>query len=338
MNNLDQLITVRQTEPIGTLIPNIQSLRSTPKQNRPPIDKDLNKKIIEVLKQIQEKSGFPIAEIVAHQNSQDQNYINYRILGKAAKEYTLTNVNSIGFGALRSAYGEAIMLKELREQLGADGLPAALVVYEPADVFASKEVVKVLKRFLNVEETARKVSTKFGKKTPDILFIESPRYHKISADETKFSFGKIKNVIDTVDPKFIKTKQLEFRKQTLIEILEITTSASANNMNEKAKKIQSYRNPFSKDPLIAYVPTLLLDHANFKGLEDEPKEKLVNSVYHTRGVTGIIALYHNLVINAIDEAIKTAGIITTAVNKRAQLITNPITLDISLGGDSIFKI
>jgi hypothetical protein len=265
--------------------------------------------------QSNDPNNIPIVEVLEILSmNKDPGHITYPTLIKKAQSETLLQFDAEGkpistLQNLSSAYAEAIVLKKLRNNTGND----TSAVFEP--VTQAKYAVEQYSAIFNIPTNIRdKVIKSFGNKTPDILF-SVPRTETRMGNATKITYGAWNNIIDPKNPT--DTKRLleySFRNQDLFSPLEVTLSARSTDINNKIKKFeQSYKNPFSNNPKVAYVPILVIDYDNYKNISDKEKPRIVERM---RRIGGFISLQPGLQELADRKAIEAATQLTSAMQSR----------------------
>jgi hypothetical protein len=264
-------------------------------------------------------NGIPIVEVLDVLSIKDKpGHITYKTLINKAQAGTLLAFDEKGrtdgsLQNLSSAYAEAIVLKELRNNTGLNGS----AIFDPA-VQAKHATDQGSSNPLSIINIPSQIGSailkSFENKTPDILFTV-PRIVTREGTEGKITYGTWNNVIDPNNPT--NTKKLlkySFVDQSLVSPIEVTVSGDSTDINRKIKKFEDgYINPFKRVKEIAYVPVLVLDYEKYKNISDREKLKMVNRM---RLIGGFISVVPGLQKAADARAIAAAEQLTSVMQSR----------------------
>jgi hypothetical protein len=236
------------------------------------IDRELNIPIHEVVK-VQNNSP----EVARRSNPDSKNtansgFINYKKLAKEAKAGTLKQKDSDGYKSLVSAYAEALVFKSFRDPRAKDGVPAAIVVYEPVDRLRSGSL-KTLIPNDGVRELVTKAIAKIGNKTPDLISIASTRSYEIGDKQFTYTPG-LGNVVDPANPNIVK--ETEPFKGTLISLVEVTRSKNFKDIREKIDKFKAYGR--TNNDVFHTVPVLVIDRGIYENFSNTDKAELLKEM------------------------------------------------------------
>jgi hypothetical protein len=245
------------------------------------------------LLRIQNTIDVPIADVVdrisGNKNSSNANkggFVKYsQLIEEAKKNYPFEpkesspgsnnplkyDVND-AFQALTNAAAEAIVFKEMSNMKTVFGTPSAAVFHDP--VAQGTVVVSRLPKPL--DKIGLDAFKSFGDKTPDLLLISSPQSVTTQAGRST-NYWRWANIVNLNDPKskiLLPDKDASSDKITVSPV-EVTTTKKVDLIKKKVDKFVAYKSALLKDnPIIRYVPILLLDQDRYMEIKDSQKKKL----------------------------------------------------------------
>lgn len=232
--------------------------------------------------------------------------LHYQQLQGLARIGHLNNENGRGaIDNLRGAWGEAIALTDFRSFPG-------VVVYEPVHQLAAVEqrIGAAL-----IPGYRGNILQAFGKKTPDILSIQTQ-----VAAPGGFLAPTLTNL---VNPNNIsQVFNIPYPNKTLVTAVEVTTAIDRSAASNKSKNLAGFTNPFSGSSDKVFVPILYMDKAVFYKLKN--MQEIVDRM---RSVGGYVMLKKDLRENASNLANNTATIITNRVRALSNQTSNNIEND-----------
>jgi hypothetical protein len=262
-------------------------------------------------------SNIPIVEVLDIL-SDSRGHIKYQEISTKAQNRSLLEFDGkrkpVGtLQNLSSAFAEATILKELR-----NGTPSGVAIFEPVAQASS-----LFNNLSAIDNPGIGILSLLGKniidsfrnrKTPDILYI-SPQFEIKKGKLTEIHYGSLSNIVNPKNPtNSYNLLDIDFRDRTLIAPVEVTIGARPNSITQKITKFrENYANPFPNNKKFAYVPVLVLDYDNFRGLSRKFQTEIVTDM---NNIGGVVSLKHGLAAFADRRAISAAEKIIEAINSR----------------------